>query len=102
MIAMSLTGVAGTQTVMIRESPTLPSLGLTSIQPVGGGHHIDSFFDVFTELSLDGGTSWIPNSAPSSYGPDGSSHVDLVPEPASFLMTAMALIGVAGIGRRRK
>jgi hypothetical protein len=101
MIAMSLTGVAGTQTVMIRESPTLPSLGITSIQPAGSGYAIDSFFDVFTELSLDGGTNWIPNSAPTSYGPPGSTHVDLVPEPASFLLAAMALIGVTGIGRRR-
>jgi len=26
-------------------------------QPV---HHVTSFFDVFTELSLDGGTTWTP------------------------------------------
>jgi hypothetical protein len=95
MIAMDLTGTFGTMTVKIRESPTLPSMGQTSIQPAGGGMYvIDSFFDVFTELSLDGGQTWIPS--------DGSTHVDLVPEPASILMAAMALIGATGFGRRRK
>jgi hypothetical protein len=103
MIAMMLTGTVGTNTVMIRESPSLPSLGLTEIQPVGGGNYaIDSFFDVFTDLSLDGGTTWIPNSAPGSHGgPDGSTHVDLVPEPASFAMLALGLLGAFGIARRR-
>jgi hypothetical protein len=63
---------------------------------------IDSFFDVFTELSLDGGMSWIPNSAPNGYGPDGSTHVDLyVPEPASFALLALGLVASAGLIRRR-
>lgn len=94
MIAMSLTGNVGTQTVMIRESPTLPSLGQTSILPEGGMFRIDSFFDVFTELSLDGGQSWIPS--------DASTHVDLVPEPASGMLMMLALIGAGACGRRRK
>jgi hypothetical protein len=98
---MHLTGTFMGMTVEIRESPTLPSLGQTSIQPSGSGYHIDSFFDVFTELSINGGP-WIPNDAPSAYGPAGSTHVDLyVPEPASFVLAAMALIGCAGLGRRR-
>ncbi len=42
--------------LMIRESPTQESRGSTAITDLGGGmYHIDSFFDVFTELSLDGG-----------------------------------------------
>ena len=50
MLGMSLIGTGG---VMIRESPTLQSLGQTKITDIGGGlYHIDSFFDVFTELSL--------------------------------------------------
>ena len=59
MLSMSLTSGG----VMIRESPTLPSQGQTTKQDLGGGlYRIDSFFDVFTELSLDGGQSWHPAS----------------------------------------
>ena len=48
---------------MIRESPAKASLGHTRIVGGGGGgYHIDSFFDVFTEMSLDGGQTWIPSS----------------------------------------
>jgi hypothetical protein len=102
MTQMMLTGGTPLGPVMIRESPTLPSLGQTSIQAAGSGFAIDSFFDVFTELSIDGGATWIPNSAPNALGPPGSTHVDLyVPEPASFVLAALAFIGAAAIGRRR-
>jgi len=48
---------------LIRESPTRPSLGRTSITDLGGGTwRIDSFFDVFTELSVDGGQTWMPST----------------------------------------
>jgi len=91
-VSMSLTGGG----VMIRESPTLPSTGQTTITDIGGGlYHIDSFFDVFTELSLDGGSSWIPSS--------GSTHVVLgIPEPASVVLMALGLMGMCTIGLRRR
>ena len=48
-------------TVMLRESPTRASLGMTTATSLaGGGYQIDSFFDIFTEISLDGGGSWSP------------------------------------------
>jgi hypothetical protein len=63
---MDLTGLPGG--LMIRESPSLASSGQTTITDLGGGQFkIDSFFDVFTELSLDGGQSWHPSN--------GSMHV---------------------------
>jgi len=101
MIAMQLTGTLGPFSVEIRESPTLPSIGQTSILPAGGGYRIDSFFDVFTELSINGGP-WIPNDALSAYGPPGSTHVDLVPEPTSIVLLALGVLGFAGMARRRK
>jgi hypothetical protein len=63
---------------MIRESPTLASTGKTTERPGAGGFYIDSFFDIFTELSLDGGQTWMPSDS-------GAGHVQmdiLNPTPA--------------------
>ena len=48
--------------IMFRESPTRQSLGKTSVQNSAGAktYRIGSFFDVFTEVSLDGGNTWSP------------------------------------------
>ncbi|MFZ0033444.1 MAG: hypothetical protein WAK60_00460 [Sedimentisphaerales bacterium] len=49
--------------VMIRESPTRASLGRISELAIGGGgggYKIESFFDIYTEVSTDGGMSWYP------------------------------------------
>jgi hypothetical protein len=55
-IELSLVGTAGGYNLELRESPTLASTGITDIADIGGGlYYIDSFFDVFTELSVDGG-----------------------------------------------
>jgi hypothetical protein len=79
--------------ILIRESPTLASLGRTAIRDAGGGQFlIASFFDVFTELSLDGGASWIPSN--------GSVRMQAVPEPA--LLTLLALGAAASRARRSR
>jgi len=59
--------------VMLRESPTLASKGKTTVRKVDGGFEIASFFDIFTEVSLDGGKNWSPVENPS--------HVVLQPTP---------------------
>jgi len=63
MLQLDLSG--GGMPAKVRESPTLASQGGTNQRDLGGGQYrIDSFFDVFTELSLDGGQSWFPSSQP--------------------------------------
>ncbi len=93
MLSMNLT--AGP--ALIRESPSKASTGKTTITDIGGGlYHIDSFFDVFTELSLDGGMTWIPDS-------NGSAHVFLEPEPSTVSLLAIGLAGLGvGVWRRRR
>ncbi|MFC1852534.1 hypothetical protein ACFL27_20245 [candidate division CSSED10-310 bacterium] len=60
-VEMALSGEVGGLPVLIRESPSQASAGQVTITDIGGGFfEIDSFFDVFTELSVDGGQSWLP------------------------------------------
>ncbi|MBW2417960.1 MAG: hypothetical protein JRH19_05410 [Deltaproteobacteria bacterium] len=55
-VSMSLSGDVGGVSIEIRESSSLPSPGETSVTDIGGGEFvIDSFFDVYTELSVGGG-----------------------------------------------
>src|SRR5262249_40115187 len=57
----------------LRESPTLQSKGQTTVRTVAGGYMIGSFFDVFTEVSLDNRASWTPAQ--------DAGHVELRPDP---------------------
>lgn len=59
----------------------------------GGDFQVDSFFDIFTEVSLDGGGSWL-SGPPASMGESVSG----VPEPAS----AVLLLAGAGLLVRRR
>ena len=53
--------------VMLRESPTLQSTGQIKTRPVAGGYRIDSFFDIFPEMSVNGGMTWMQSSMPASH-----------------------------------
>ena len=91
-VSMDLIGNVGGLSVELRESAQMVSVGRTDVYDLGGGlYHIDSFFDVFTELSVDGGNSWIASSSPC--------RIDLVPEPASLVLLAL---GAAAVIRRRR
>jgi hypothetical protein len=94
MLSLNLSGTSPFGPFMIRESPTLASLGRASVQPSGNTFMIDSFFDVFFELSIDGGQTWGPSSS-------GSMRLNgVVPEPAS--MAVLGLGALAMIRRRRR
>jgi hypothetical protein len=78
MLQLDLSFPLGASSVRLRESPTLPSYGETSLQQAADGtFRISSFFDVFTELSLDGGQTWQPAT-------NGPTHVELQPSAASI------------------
>lgn len=97
MLAMELTGNTPFGPVMIRESPTLPSVGQTTVSEVGGGQYqIDSFFDIFTELSLDGGEHWIPQSTP------GPKRMTLPDAASTAGMLVLALGTLLAAARRSR
>lgn len=92
--------VAGTPLgpVMLRESPTRASTGRASIEETSPGmFHIDSFFDVFVELSLDGGANFLPGTGVSAPVPPQPGDVRpvrvvLMPQPG-----VLALLGIGGL-----
>jgi hypothetical protein len=75
--------------VRLRESPTLPSTGITSVRQVSGGYRIGSFFDVFTEISVDFGETWWPARKPSHVihyvdPPPVAERTDMMPPEGSY------------------
>jgi hypothetical protein len=93
MLSMDMTGNVAGHSVEIMLDPTNPTLGQTMVDGAGGGlFRIDSFFDVFTELSIDHGP-FVPST--------GAARVDLLPEP-----TSLGLLGIGAFAlctrRRRK
>jgi len=83
----------GATGIMIRESPTLQSLGVTRIRPLTNGTFtICSFFDVFTEVSINSGLTWFPaTNAPiplilvGGIPPNGFSTDSLPPLAGQYL-----------------
>ena len=64
LMALSLVSTASPM-VRVRESPTLNSIGSMTMTSdgLGTGGTFASFFDVFLELSMDGGASWNPQGS---------------------------------------
>ena len=93
MVSLSLSGDVGGFPVVVRLDPNNPSLGTAEVVDIGSGNfEINSFFDVFVEVSVSG-SPFLPAA--------GSAITRLItPEPTSCL-----LAGIGGVwllcGRRR-
>jgi len=94
-LSMSLSGDLGGIPVEYRLSPTSKSTGQAEVTDLGGGDfQVDSFFDVFFEVSVDGG--------PFEPQDQGTAHTRFVtPEPTSMTLMGVGLLAL-GLWRRRK
>ncbi|MCX5671514.1 MAG: PEP-CTERM sorting domain-containing protein [Planctomycetota bacterium] len=94
-LSMDIAGGGLPMGVQIRESPTKASIGRTTCTPLGGGggYMIDSFFDIFTEVSLDGGQTWSLSAQ--------SARIDGLPEPATLCLLGAGAAGLLARWRRK-
>ena len=93
-LSIDLSGPVLGHTLTMGLDPSTPSTGGASVDLVAGHEGqflVDSFFDVFVELSLD-------TSPPQST--TRSAHLALVPEPASLALLAGAALAMAVVRRR--
>jgi hypothetical protein len=81
-IQLDVSGGTLPSPIQIRQSPTLSSNGETTVKAVNCGYMISSFFDIFTEVSTDGGATWTPAAS--------SSHVELMIDPTTVLAMSAA------------
>ena len=93
-LALQLVGLPGG--AMLQESPTLQSKGKTKIVDEPGGlFRINSFFDVFTELSIDDGKNWVASVDPRFIRVS-------IPEPSAAVLVGLGLLGALGYARIRR
>ena len=99
MLSMDLVGTE--PGVLLRLSPTLASTGVMTTTPVGGGFfEINSFFDIFVELSDDLGDTWHASETSTHFFLD---EIPAVPEPGTWLLLGTGIAVLARkISRDRK
>ena len=99
LLSLSMSGpfMGHTLTLGLASSPS--STGVTSIVPIVGNgpnegmFQIDSFFDVFIDLSLDTTIPLNTTRGPITFTAD-------IPEPTGLIVLAIALVGLAATARR--
>lgn len=98
LVGFDLAGAGVPGGVIVRESPTRTSTGRTTITALrNGGYRVDAFFDVWLEISLDGGRSWHPAEAPvrMALAPDRAA---VESRPATLLDTGTGSPRGPGVG----
>jgi hypothetical protein len=94
--ALSLTGGFETHSVLLTGTSG-GLMGSTSITPDGGNYQIDSFFDVFTEVTLEDQFPLQPSPA------SGPQRFDLAtPEPGTLSLLLVGMVPAALALRRRR
>jgi len=91
---VSMGDASAAQPVQIRLDPGLQSSGTTTVTDTGKDFKIDSFFDVFTDISIDGGQTWVPTT------PQRGT-LNSTPEPSSAV-AILACASVFALRRRRR
>lgn len=76
----------------IRIDPNDPSLGETTITTLADGFQIGSRFEIFTDISINGGP-WTESSGGN--GPNGGAEMTLTPEPSFGFLLPLLLAGLA-------
>lgn len=91
--SMAIRNAATMDSFVCFQFQSAPSSGTTGIHPNGqsGGYVVENFFDVFFDVSLDGGATFTTS--------DNAAHLQGTPEPASI--AAMAL-GLTALLRKRR
>ena len=94
---MSLSGDVGGVSIELRESPNRASPGETNVVDIAQGnlYQFDSFFDVFVEISIDGGP-FQPQTNEAT-----RMQLSLVPEPGRLLMLLAGLPMLWLLAKRR-
>jgi hypothetical protein len=93
---MNLEGPVSGHTLTLGLDTSTPSTGTVSVDPVGNQFQINSFFNVFADLTLDTTTPLITTRQAQF---ELASPMIAVPEPASFTLLLGSVFGLA-VARR--
>jgi hypothetical protein len=108
MLGLDMYGTGMPSNIRLRESPIHASTGKTTVTDIGGGEWVvESFFDVYTELSVDNGMAWQPaQSGPSHLEFYDNSPVINIPTLTEWGLIIFGVllltVGAAFIIRRRR